>query len=215
VTISKIYTKYIIPPQLQEHQFRVAAVAKIICDNIPQFSSTDVVVTTCLIHDMGNIIKFDLDKFPEFLQPQGRDYWQHVKDNFISNYGSDEHKATLTIARELGVSDHIQEILNCFGFAHAVENSQKSDLDTKICVYSDFRVTPHKISSLEERLTEGYERNKNNPKMIQSDPVKFKAASEALLSIEHELFAKSLIKPQDINNQVVEKEINGLKNTEL
>jgi 5'-deoxynucleotidase YfbR-like HD superfamily hydrolase len=54
---------------LQLHQLRVAAVGQIICESIPDFDETEEVVTTCLLHDMGNIIKFDLNYFPEFLEP--------------------------------------------------------------------------------------------------------------------------------------------------
>ena len=67
MNIFNIYAKYKIPPQLQTHQLRVAAVAKTICEHLwPKLSDMRTIISTCLVHDMGNIIKFDLDKFPKF-----------------------------------------------------------------------------------------------------------------------------------------------------
>ena len=66
MTILEIYEKYKIMPQLQEHQLRVASVAKTICDHLLVPVHTDHVVSVCLLHDMGNILKFDLQKFPQF-----------------------------------------------------------------------------------------------------------------------------------------------------
>ena len=71
MTILEIYEKYKIMPQLRTHMLRVAAVGKIVCDavnekvkqNRGEFVNTKNVVTACLLHDMGNIIKFDLNYF--------------------------------------------------------------------------------------------------------------------------------------------------------
>ncbi len=57
--IIQIYSQYKIMPTLQQHQLRVAGVAKQICDSISEPIDKEVVVDVCLVHDMGNIIKFD------------------------------------------------------------------------------------------------------------------------------------------------------------
>ena len=216
MNILDIYTKYKIPPQLQVHQLRVAAVAKTICDHLQlKPDDTQTIISTCLVHDMGNIIKFNLDKFPEFLEPEGRAYWQKVKDDFIQKYGSSEHQASLTIAKEIGLNNQVLTIINAFGFPQAVENSRSTDTNLKICVYSDFRVTPHSVASLQERLVESYERNKNNPKMIQSDPEKFKQASKAMQHIEDEIFNICKIKSEDVNDQSISSTMEGLKKWEV
>ena len=80
--ISEIYRKYRIPPQLQLHQLRVASIAKYICDNLKVPVDIEEVVSADLLHDMGNIIKFDLSLFPEYLEPEGLEYWQGVKNDF-------------------------------------------------------------------------------------------------------------------------------------
>ena len=114
--------------------------------------------------------------------------------------------------KEIGLNERALIIISAFGFFQVVENSQSSDLSLKICVYSDFRVAPHSIASLQERLAESYERNKNNPKMIQSDPEKFKQASDAMQHIEDEIFKKRKLKPEDINDQSISSTVEDLKN---
>ena len=66
--IKDIYSKYNIPPNLQLHMFRVAAFADILCDNHKKVDfDKEIIIKSCLLHDLGNIIKFDFDNFPELL----------------------------------------------------------------------------------------------------------------------------------------------------
>ena len=213
--ISDIYSKYKIPPQLQTHQLRVAAVANLICNNISNFLETRIVIQTCLVHDMGNIIKSNLDAFPEFLEPQGKKYWQDAKDEFIKKYGDDEHLASITIARELGLSERVINIIDRINFSKAVENSRLPDLATKICVYSDARVSPKSVSSLKERLDESYARNHNDPGKIQSNPILYKAAAEAMFAMEKEIFSNSNLKPTDVTTEKLEEIITNLELFEI
>ncbi len=55
MSIGTIYKKYKIMPQLQEHMFRVAAVALLICENFEDSLPKEDIVTACLLHDMGKI----------------------------------------------------------------------------------------------------------------------------------------------------------------
>ena len=47
-------------PNLAMHQLRVAGVAMQICESLDTNIDTNSVVKACLLHDMGNIIKFNL-----------------------------------------------------------------------------------------------------------------------------------------------------------
>jgi len=79
MNIIQVYAKYQIMPELARHQLRVAGVAQTIVQACQERLDEDSIVTACLLHDMGNILKFDLTRFPEFLQPEGLDYWQQVQ----------------------------------------------------------------------------------------------------------------------------------------
>ena len=98
--ITDIYKKYNLMQNLVEHQLRVTAVAEMICETLDVPVDKDLVVRVCLLHDMGNIIKSDLNYFPEFVKPEGLEYWQKVKDEFIEKHGNEEHFATEKICKE-------------------------------------------------------------------------------------------------------------------
>ncbi|MFW5703170.1 MAG: HD domain-containing protein, partial [Candidatus Dojkabacteria bacterium] len=119
MTIQQAYVKFQIMPSLQLHQLRVGAVAKLILEHSPGKLERGEIITACLLHDMGNIIKFDLDLLPQFLLPEGKAYWQGVKTDFIKKYGSDEHEATVKIAKELDVSDKTLVLMSNIGFSKA------------------------------------------------------------------------------------------------
>ncbi len=201
--IERIYSDYYIMPQLESHMYRVATVATLICDNIQVSVDRKSIINTCLLHDMGNIIKFDLNKFPEFNEPNGIDYWQKVKKNFIDKYGTDEHHATLEIALELGVSLRVLELLNSIGFRKSVTVYESNELEKMICLYSDMRVTPVGIVSLKERLDDLKLRYAGVSNSIKTEK-ELQDIYLALYSIEEKIFANISIKPSDINGDAYE-----------
>ncbi|HRO64727.1 MAG TPA: hypothetical protein PKU78_00740 [Candidatus Dojkabacteria bacterium] len=160
--IIEIYKKYSIPPQLQLHQLRVASVAKVICENLKIPVDTYEVVSADLLHDMGNIIKFDLTLFPEYLEPEGLDYWQSVKNTFIENYGPDEHVATEKIAEEISENKRIHDILKHIGASRLDAVNSSDDVAYKIANYADDRVSVNGIVPFEKLIKE---RKSRNPKL--------------------------------------------------
>jgi 5'-deoxynucleotidase YfbR-like HD superfamily hydrolase len=210
MTVQEIYDNYKIMPTLQLHQFRVAAVGQMLCDLIPDFKETKEVVTTCLLHDMGNIIKFDLNYFPEFLEPEGLEYWQRVKDEYIQKYGNEEHFATKNIVAELVDSEKIKEYVDQVGFSKLQETKEDSSLAKKICAYSDMRVGPYGIISIEERVADGRKRYEGRKdKAIGSD--RFEVQANALKELERQIFEMAVGKPDDINDILVNEKIAELK----
>jgi len=228
MTIAKIYSVYRIPPTLQMHQYRVAGVAQIIAQNILGVDvDASEVIRACLLHDMGNIIKFNMKLFPEFFEPEGVAYWSNIKEEFIDKYGLDEHVATVEIAKEvihyeLKVQsaklkfsrERILELIHAIGFSNARENFESDDFSAKIAAYADMRVEPHGVTSLENRLKDGNRRfNLNKPGTGRNDF--FAGMSAYLRKIEVQIFEKSTLKPEDITEEAVQKMIPELKKTEL
>jgi len=210
MTIQDAYDKYKIMPNLQLHQLRVAAVGLILCDSIPDFKDTKDVVITCLLHDMGNIIKFDLNYFPEFLKPEGFEYWQKVKDEFIQKYGSDEYYATQRIIDELVDSEKIKECVDQVGFSKLQETSKDTSLVKKICAYSDMRVGPYGVVSIEERVNDGRKRYEGR-KDKTIGPDKYEVLADALKEIEKQIFETVTIKPEDVTDDLVNEKIAELR----
>lgn len=200
-TPREIYSAYKIMPSLQTHQLCVAAVAKMICDNFKKPIHTRDVVLACLFHDMGNILKFDLTIFPEFTHPEGVEYWERVKAEFVKKYGTDHHAASQIIAREIGLSETVVGHIGLIGFSHALEILEGDSFEKKICEYSDMRVGPHGVLSLEDRIADGRKRYITRKGNVSAD---WKDQFERLKGIEEKLekqvFAETTTVPEDIND---------------
>lgn len=208
--ISEIYKKYNIMPSLALHQFRVAGVAFMICDHIKDVSlDKNKIIKACLLHDMGNIVKFKLEYFPEFLEPNGLSYWKKIQDEFIKKYGDEEHIATYEILREIGLDEDFIEFLDKIGFTQADKNKESDDFEIKIASYADMRVDPKNVVSLSSRfknLRERYNKNgsviiKNEDFLSETDKNFFE---DAFFEIERQIFDKCDITPDDINNENVD-----------
>lgn len=199
-------------PQLQLHMLRVAAVAQQICDNLEAKVSQENIITACLFHDMGNIVKFDLKRFPEFLEPEGLEYWQEVKNETELKYQTnDAHTANLKITKEIGLRREVINLIDKIGFKY-VSDSKDSNLAIQICTYSDMRVGPHGILTLEERLEDGRKRYENH---ADFDILKSEQHFKDLQSIEDYIFSLSKIKPSDITDESSQPIIEQLKAYEI
>lgn len=211
--ITDIYENYRIMPNLQEHQLRVAGVAKLICDNFAQDLDTNSIITACLLHDMGNIIKASFDTFPQFLEPQGLAYWQQVKDDFIKKYGSDETQATYLIIDELDTQKNIRDLIHAFGFPNAEDRYRDTDYAKKICGFSDMLVAPTGVTTFEQRMADAKKRYVyDRQKWTEENFDRLKAFWE---KVEQQIFEKCSIKPEDINNETVKPLIEKLKDFEI
>ena len=219
--ILEIYKEYDIMPSLAEHQLSVAGVAMQICENIKDVKiDKDEIIKTCLLHDMGNIIKFNLTYFPEFLEPQGLEYWIKIQSKYIDKYGADEHRATIAIGKELKMNDSIIELLDSVGFTQSIKNEDDEDFDKKIVSYADARVYPKGVCLLEERfenLRERYVKEGSSLKKIENNSKHFQKESfeEAMREIEKQIFSKCNINPEDITNESVVSYIEKLKQFEI
>jgi len=207
--IIDIYKEYKIMPNLVMHQIRVAAVAMQICDSLTINIDKESIIKACLLHDMANIIKFNLEYFPELNKPEGIDFWQNVKNDYILKYGNNEHEASLLIARELGVSNRIYDLIYCIDSSSVEMIAKEDDFSKKICMYADNRVTPHGVVSIEERSLEAKERYKNHPHSFNEEIRIF--FMENMFSIEKQLFSKINIKPEDINDESIMVNIKKLE----
>ena len=181
-------------PNLQLHQVRVAAVAKLVCDRFTKPIGTNDVVLECLFHDMGNIVKFGLAYFPEFVQPEGLEYWESVQADFIKRYSSEQHAVNAAIAHEIGLSAEIIDIMNASGFSRVGNILETGSIELKVCQYADLRVGPHAIVSLEERLTDFSRRYAGKGGSVHADVLPL------CRELERQIFANASIKPEEIND---------------
>ncbi len=200
--IADIYSAYTIPPHLQLHQRRVAAVGKLVAE--AHRADMQTVVSACLLHDMGNIIKFKLDRFPEFLEPEGYEYWKKVQDSFKKKYGTDEQLATLMICDELGVTDKVLDCIRAVGMTRVHHNLTEGTIEERVTNYADMRIGPRGLISIQERLADGKVRNG-----LTHDGVTLTQAGFEVMSKEHAtletLLTTTQYKPRDIAAPAVDE----------
>ncbi len=241
-TITEVYDDYLIVINLQEHQRRVAAVAKLIAENFSGELDRNGVIEAALLHDMGNIIKFNQDHFREgkdlddetflanmknywlttfgpnedsaeifvnSLRRHGRDYWIRVKADFKAKYGSDEHAATLAIARELGRSPAIISYLQNVGFDKLDMTVASKSFEQKICAYADMRVAINGVTTIAERLNDARRRYQGSAHSIVSE--KYERLEKALYDIEEQIQARTNIALSSISDETVIPQMEKLK----
>jgi hypothetical protein len=212
-TVQELYDRYKIMPSLQLHQLRVGAVAKKIVDNLEEPLDKEAVVTACLFHDMGNIIKSDLERFPDFLEPEGLEYWEVVKKEYIDKYGSDDHSATEKIAREIGFSPNIMFCLTNIGISRAADTAAGDSLERKICSYADMRVGPYGVLPMEERIADLRKRYAHKYHVIATD--KFEACLQGLRDIEQQISRKVNITLEQITDEEIKDILEELRGLEV
>ncbi len=208
--IKEIYNKYQIPKHLRQHMYRVTAVGMVVNDFLNQSIKLDkdILIQAMLLHDIGNIIKFDLNS--SLLKEENIESLKIIKNEFIEKYGEDEHVATIKIIKEIGVCKKVVDILENISSSKISSTIGSDDWHKKVCSYSDFRVAPHGVTSIEERFDDVIERYKGL-KHVLGDIEKTLQKKKDALILERQIQEKcrlplSLINDEKIKNIVEQLE---------
>ncbi|MDE1825080.1 MAG: hypothetical protein KGH61_03325 [Candidatus Micrarchaeota archaeon] len=199
-SIQSIYDNFSTLPNLRLHMLRVAAVGEQICDSWKgKGINKGDVVATLLLHDLGNIVVVDFDSSlgKKMLGGDRKriKQWKQVKKSAVSRYGTDDHRATILMAGELGVSRRLMRILGEMSDLE-FDVLASGDVELKICFYSDLRVWPMGVTGLGHRLDDLKERHRISDK----DYAKMKGDA---FKIEEWIFGNASIRPGQINNKSV------------
>lgn len=195
--ITDIYLEYEIPSNLQEHMLRVAAVGQIVADSwIAKDEINDsFLISALLLHDMGNILKFDLSN-PSQLSTEDLSWLKRVQQKYQEKYGCDEHYATIKIAQELHLPPKIVEMLGMKendAFRSSTHYALLSpDWSLKIKAYADLRVGPHTILTIDERFDDILVRYKGRSHKL-GDVNYVELRRQDAHELEKQLSAKTLI----------------------
>lgn len=166
--IKNIYQDYNIPLNLQHHMIRVAAFGKVISDlMVDEEIDQHLVVSTLLLHDMGNILKFKLDSTQMLAEiDRGRvEELRAIQAEYRQKYGPSPDLATIKIMKEIGVDQEVVTLFTESSWESLHDTIEKMDFQRKICYYADMRVDPFGVVTLEERfsdLRKRYSTNKDN-----------------------------------------------------
>ncbi len=159
ITAQDVYQHYHLPQHLQQHMLLAAAVGQTIIKSWRKCGKTklnkDLIITTLLTHDMGNIIKFDLS------HPLGKNlsrteknhnYWEKLQQAFIDRYGLRADQANIKILQELHLPNESIQILENHTFEQLPKIISSQNWEEKIVFYGDLRLTPNGLANVEERI---------------------------------------------------------------
>ncbi|KKU02892.1 MAG: hypothetical protein UX88_C0035G0003 [Candidatus Woesebacteria bacterium GW2011_GWC2_47_16] len=201
--ISDVYQKLSVPPNLQEHMLKVCGVVTFIEGYWIGGEEIDwnFIKKAALLHDVGNIVRFDFDNHPEFLRDeQSRvGYWRDVQKQMVEKYSKDDHAATKKILQEVGVDEKLIEIIWEMRFGKSVATRDSNNWPLKIILYADLRTLPLGIGTLEERLHDVRQRLSK-----YSTRADFKDLVNACRDIEKQIQQKVNIPLEQISDETLE-----------
>lgn len=207
--LKEIYSKFNTPPNLQQHMLRVAGVCKLLLDQLEEhIVGKEDILTAALLHDLGNIIKFDFEKYPDVGDSKhDTSYWLAVKSEFVAKYGANEHHGTLSMLRELGVNPNVIAIVDGADWPNILKDNRLND--NTLLIYADMRVSPNSVVDLEVRLDDLIERDRAKGRPIElNGQIKPKA-----LQLEAEI--EKLVDTSMVSELNVSNLANELLNTEI
>lgn len=216
-SINKIYQEFKIPINLQNHMFRAATIAEMVCDNWqgPEICREDIIATN-LIHDLGNIVKMDFKTRAGLKLIVKKDlekikYWQRIQQETIKKYGSIDHVVTEKMAVEIGLNKRQEFLLANKEFRKNKFIYESDDFDLKICAYGDQRSGPFGVLTVQQRKNDWQKRYKNREKIkkITGDSNLLFAYTK---KIEKQIFKHVSIRPEDINDISIERYLQKYKN---
>ncbi len=212
-----IYDQYSIPNNLQTHMLRVAGVGKIICDNL---SSTikidrDLLVRALCVHDMGNIVKFDFTIKSIYTNPDTISKLKIIQSDFIAKFGHDAHEATENILKEVGLENTLISLINGMIIEELGAITSQKDWVLMIATYADYRVAPHGIVSIHERLDDLVTRLGHKSSSHWSSLACVDSYRKSLKECEEIIQKQCSINLININNQAIVKYINDFPSMEI
>lgn len=205
--IHDIYKRYPVPLNLQKHLLRVAAIGAYVANNWkgPRINKTDL-VAYLLLHDIGNIVKFDFKQADMYEADVASDLegWKKRQQEIVAKYGKEDHQVMAAIARELGAAPRILHLLQHNDFFKLDAIRTGSDWEQKIGKYADLRVAPFGVVSLAERFKDIKKRYAGRVPLEKVD-----ARIDDAYEIEKQVLSNTSLKAEDINDEAIKKYVDS------
>lgn len=156
MTVQDIYSRYQVPRNLQIHMLQVASLAQLITKGWHDAAlDQTAIIGTCLFHDIAKPIMFDLDKQATFAQSaQELEEIKNLITSMRTTYGTDEHVATVSIFREIGLSEAAVRLVSNLEWEYIPRLLRERDIECLVPIYCDLRISPKGIQPMNDRLSE-------------------------------------------------------------
>ncbi len=196
-----VYKEFGIPPNLQEHMARVYGIVCFL-ENHWKGDQIDwnLVKKVALLHDMGNVVRFDFDNHPEFLGDEQKniEHWKQIQKEVIAKYGTDDHEATKQMLQQIGIDQDSINIILEKSFGNVITTSTSDNWPLKILLYADLRTLPQGAGTLEERIQDIRGRM---PKYVARPD--FEDLVAAARNIETQIQQNTSVSVSEILNEVI------------
>lgn len=203
----KIYSDIGLPNIIINHQINVAIVGSIICDNWKgKKIDKELVVAAALIHDITNIIKLSFDDISiKLLENEDNpvDYWKKQQKQFIEKYGDNQKEAFKKILINYDLDKKLFFLVDNAEFEN-IGFILDSDCDElKILKYSDLRVSPEGITSIDNRLKEAQRRYISAGKRIETMTKNWDFLYNTSKKLEKQILQNCFIDLLNIDNNTI------------
>lgn len=204
-TIDEIYDRFGIPSFLASHMRTVASVAEFLCTHIDNDLDSDCIVAALLLHDLGNVVKFDLDSSlsEQLCSSKEKERLQQLQSDLKARYGKNADEATKRMIEELGVPDKVKWLLENANWNNIENVRDGASVELKICAYADYRVSPRGVVPLSERLADLRRRYHDHPHINPLSEDEVKKRDAAYHDIEKQLFSQADIAADDITEETL------------
>ena len=217
ITAAALYRRLEIPPNLQRHMLRVAAVATLVWRHWRGDKLDGArVIRVLLLHDLGNIVKCDYQAMPEMLEEEQPNvaHWRQVQRRYLARFGPDAALATSTLAHACGLDGRERALLAGMDFWRTREASKGDDYEVMLAAYADHRVSPFGVVSQRARFAEAVARYQTTPDSPMSTP-----RAQRLIAcgyhIEERLFEHCSLLPSAIDDAAIAPLLPGLREVDL
>lgn len=187
------------------HMLRVAAFGTIVTDKFDPNITIDreSLLKAMLIHDMGNILKFDMNVTRSLgINEEQIRIIEIIQSEFRQKYGSDEHTATYAIAHEIGVPPKAHHILTNMGSSKIKHMISTDDWEVKIATYADNRIDPRGVTTLMKRWQDVLDRYKGTAHKL-GDAVEVEERKNHSFELERQIQSKCNLDLQNINDSTI------------
>lgn len=215
--IVAIYKNNPVPQLLQQHQIRAAALGAYLSDNFENPNKVDkvLIIKSLLLHDMGNVIKFDLaNNFLTTEENKNIKFWEAQQKIYKNKYNNDEHLATYQMVKELKNTEDVYEVLTHTGSSRLQEVLASPNFNLKIVTYADLRCAPFAVVKINERFDEIIKRYKGRDHQL-SDVEEVELRRKRGLELEIQLQNEISSPLEEITDKTIEKYINQVKEQEI
>lgn len=212
ITADYIYHHYQIPDNLQQHMLQAAAVGKITAGAWQADINLQLIVESLLVHDLGNIVKFDLEAKNYQLDEheRGLQFWRQVQTTFQQRYGLRADRANVKVVKELNFSPEIIKLLEKHDFAAIPLALENDEFELQITLYADLRLTPEGLASMSDRINDLRQRYQSvDPKW--RDEKSYQQRRQDCLRLEQSINSQTTIDVTQLQSKQVDSTAEKLR----